>query len=518
MEEKEERYASMQELIKMGINPFPAINWEVNTTAEEIIRYYRLSKIDFKDVSIAGRIRSKRIMGGASFGEIADHTGKIQFYIRKDEVTSPQHPDFYNSIFKKHIHTGDIVGIRGYVFTTRTGEITVGVKEMVLLTKCLLPMPVIKEKDQIRWTSFSDPEKRYRMRYLDLILNPEVTQRFIKINKIIQSIRTKLLEKGYIEVETPILQPIYGGANARPFITHLNAIDTDFYLRIANELYLKRLIVGGLPGVFEFSRNFRNEGIDRTHHPEFTMLEIYVPYRDYYWMMDFTEELLSFTVQQTCESNKITYQDKEIDFSPPWQRISYAEAIKKFTGIDIFSASDEELREFLRNKSAIATDKLQRHQLLDELFSHFSQPNFINPTIVYDYPVELSPLACRHRNNPRLTERFELIVCGMEIANAFTELNDPIDQYERFKMQREFRNKGDLEAMPLDLDYIRALSYGLPPTAGIGIGINRLAMLLTNAYSIQEVILFPLMSPEKIKEEDILPQLYLHQKETQTTG
>lgn len=515
-DQREERLKSLEFLRQVGINPYAPGCWNINTTVAQIKKYYNLSKIDYKDVSIAGRVVAKRIMGGSSFGEIQDHTGRIQFYIKRGEAVSTQHSSFYDEVFKKHIDLGDIIGIKGYVFTTKSGEITIGIKEISLLSKAIRPIPAIKEKNDKRWTEFSDVEKRYRMRYLDLILNDEVREIFFLRSKIIQTIREELLKEGLYEVETPVLQPIYGGANASPFTTYVNALDATFYLRIANELYLKRLIIGGFPGVFEFSRNFRNEGIDKTHHPEFSMLEAYFPYKDYYWLMDFTETLLSNVVLKVKNSLKITWQGYEIDFSTPWRRISFCEAVKQKTGIDVLTESAEEMAKLLKEKTGIDFSHTQRHILIDKIFSTFCQKEFINPTIVYDYPVELSPLALNHRNNPRLTERFELIIGGMEICNAFTELNDPIEQKVRFLKQMEYRTKGDIEAMPIDYDFIRAMEYGMPPTAGIGIGIDRLVMLLTNAPSIQETILFPLMAPENFQKEAALQNIPLvNEKPTQ---
>ena len=495
------RRQSLDELRKFGIEPYPAELYEVNAYSTDI-------KNKFKDdgekhqVSIAGRIMSRRIMGKASFVELQDSKGRIQVYVMRDDLCPEENKDFYNIVFKKLLDIGDFIGVKGYVFRTQTGEISVRAQSLTILAKSLRPLPIVKMKDGVVYDKFNDPELRYRQRYVDLIVNEEVKEIFIKRTKIFNAMRDFFNQRGYLEVDTPILQSIPGGAAARPFITHHNALDIDLYLRIANELYLKRLIVGGFDGVYEFARDFRNEGMDRTHNPEFTVLEIYVAYKDYVWMMEFVEQMLEYVTMQVLGTTKVKVGENEIDFKPPYQRITMIDAIKKYTGVDITGMSEEELRRVCEQLGIEQDETMGKGKLIDKIFGEKCEPHFIQPTFIIDYPIEMSPLCKRHRENPQLTERFELIVNGKELANAYSELNDPIDQRERFEEQLRLSEKGDDEAMFIDHDFLRALEYGMPPTAGMGIGMDRLTMLLTGQTAIQEVLLFPQMRPEKPIKKD----------------
>lgn len=497
-EQEQIRRKSLTELRKLGIDPFPAEQFKVNTKSTEIKAQYDEEKDNFKEVIIAGRIMSRRIMGKASFAELQDSWGKIQIYINRDELCEGDDKMLYNEVFKKHLDIGDIIGIKGNVFKTQVGETSINVKELSVLTKSLRPLPIVKTDSEGRaHDAFTDAEQRYRQRYVDLIVNPKVKSVFEKRSKVINSMRNFFNEKGYLEVETPILQPIPGGAAARPFITHHNALNTELYLRIANELYLKRLIVGGFDGVYEFAKDFRNEGMDRTHNPEFTVMEIYVAYKDYHWMMDFTEQLLEKVSTDVLGTSKAKFGENEIDFKAPYARVPILEAIKKHTGFDVADMELPELMETCKKLGIEVDSSMGRGKLIDEIFGEKCEKHFIQPTFITDYPVEMSPLCKKHRDNSNLTERFELMVNGKELANAYTELNDPIDQLERFQDQLKLSEKGDDEAMFIDHDFIRALEYGMPPTSGMGIGIDRLVMFLTDNASIQEVLFFPQMRPEK---------------------
>lgn len=496
-EQEQIRRNALEELRNMGIEPYPHAEYKVNTTSKEILASYDPEKKNFQDVCIAGRIMKRRIMGNASFVELQDTEGEIQLYFRRDDICPGEDKTLYNTVFKKLLDLGDIIGVKGHVFITQMGETSVYVKEFTLLSKSLRPLPVVREKDGKVWDAITDPEMRYRQRYVDLIVNPQVRDVFVKRTKIINSLREFFNEHGYLEVETPILQSIPGGAAARPFITHHNALDIPLYLRIANELYLKRLIVGGYNGVYEFSKDFRNEGMDRMHNPEFTVLEIYVAYKDYHWMMDFTERMVEKAAIDINGDPEVRFGDRVINFSRPYKRVTMYEAIKEFTGYDIAGMSEEDLRKVCGELDIKIDDTMGKGKLIDEIFGEKCEPNYIQPTFIIDYPVEMSPLCKKHRNDPSLTERFELMVNGKELANAYTELNDPIDQKERFQEQLRLSEKGDDEAMFIDHDFIRALEYGMPPTSGMGIGIDRLAMFLTNSPSIQDVLFFPQMRPEK---------------------
>lgn len=495
------RRKSLQNLKEMGIDPFPAQEVEITHKANEILQGFKDNPEEWKSLSLAGRIMSKRIMGKASFAELLDASGKIQLYFNRDEICPGEDKTQYNTVFKKLVDRGDFVSVKGDVFKTQVGEISVLVKEFEIISKSVKPLPFPKTDDEGNvYDAFTDPEQRYRQRYVDLLLNPHVRENFVKRTKIIGSMRKFFNEQGYFEVETPILQPIPGGAAARPFVTHHNALDIPLYLRIANELYLKRLIVGGFEGVYEFARNFRNEGMDRTHNPEFTIMEIYVAYKDYNWMMEFTENLLERVAQEVVGATDLKLGDKEISFKAPFKRLTMTDAIKEYTGVDITGKSEEELRNICKDLSIEVDSTMGKGKLIDEIFGEKCEPNLIEPTFITDYPIEMSPLCKKHRENPELTERFELIINGKEIANAYSELNDPIDQRERFEEQLELSEKGDDEAMFIDHDFLRALEYGMPPTSGLGIGIDRLVMLLTNNSSIQEVLLFPQMRPEKVEQ------------------
>ncbi len=496
-EQQLQRRESLKSLRKMGIEPYPAEVFEVNANAADILKNYENNKLDYKAVSIAGRLMRKRIMGKASFAEIQDSTGRIQIYVSRDEICGGEDTAMYNEFFKKLLDIGDIIGIKGYVFTTQVGEISIHVTSIKMLTKTLNPLPLPKEVDGKVYDAFTDPEQRYRMRYVDMIVNPQVKETFVKRTKAINSMREFLNDKGYLEVETPILQSIPGGATARPFITHHNALDIPLYLRVANELYLKRLIVGGFDGVYEFAKDFRNEGMDRTHNPEFTQMELYVAYKDYKWMMDTTEAMLQKICEDVTGEGQVVFGENTIRFDKPFRRLPIYEAIKEFTGIDVSKMDEAGLKEVCKELHIEVDDSMGKGKLIDEIFGEKCEAQLIQPTFIMDYPVEMSPLTKRHRDNPELTERFELIVNGKEIANCYSELNDPIDQRERFEDQVKLMERGDDEAMFIDYDFLRALEYGMPPTSGIGIGIDRLVMLLTNNASIQEVLFFPQMRPEK---------------------
>ena len=491
------RRKSMDTLREKGIEPYPAAEYPVTGRSAEIKANFKDGEEPAREVSIAGRIMSRRIMGKASFMEIQDGEGRIQVYVSRDDICPGEDKDMYNVVFKKLLDIGDFIGVKGFVFRTQMGEITVHAQEITVLSKSLRPLPIVKLKEGKAYDAFTDPELRYRMRYVDLVVNPDVREIFVKRTRMFNSMREFFNQHGYLEVETPILQSIPGGASARPFITHHNALDIPLYLRIADELYLKRLIVGGFDGVYEFSKNFRNEGMDRTHNPEFTCMEIYVPYKDYNWMMSFTERMLEKICMDVNGTTKVKVGDNEIDFKAPYKRVTMTEAIKEKTGFDITGKNEDELRAFCREAGIDVDPSMGKGKLIDEIFGEKCEGTYIQPTFITDYPIEMSPLTKRHRENPELTERFELMVNGKELANAYSELNDPIDQYERFVEQMRLADKGDDEAMIIDADFIRALEYGMPPTSGMGIGMDRLAMLLTGQTSIQEVLLFPQMRPEK---------------------
>ncbi|MDR3351071.1 MAG: lysine--tRNA ligase [Prevotellaceae bacterium] len=492
------RREALKNIEALGIPAYPAEAFEVNVTTAQLRKEYDAEKRNFSDVRIAGRMMTRRIMGAAAFFELQDEYGRIQVYVKRDEICPGEDKTLYNTVFKKLLDIGDIVGVRGYVFITQTGELSIHAKELKLLSKSLRVLPIVKEKDGEVFDAFSDPEQRYRMRYVDLIVNPQVRDIFIKRTKIINAMRAFFNAKNYLEVDTPVLQSIPGGATARPFVTHHNALDIPLYLRIANELYLKRLIVGGFTGVYEFSRNFRNEGMDRTHNPEFTCMEIYVAYKDYLWMMDFTEQLFEKVATEVNGSTKVTIGENEIDFKGPYLRLPLLDAIKKYAGVDVAGKDEEQLRAICRQLHIEVTPSMGKGKLIDAIFGEKCEHRFIQPTFIIDYPVELSPLTKRHRANPELTERFELFVNGKELCNAYSELNDPIDQLRRFEEQAKLKDKGDDEAMFIDMDFVRALEYGMPPTSGMGVGIDRLVMMMTGALSIQDVLLFPQMRPESI--------------------
>ena len=493
-EQEQIRREKLNKLKSLGINPFPANLYPVNNNSLEITSNFK----EDKDVVVAGRLMSRRIQGKASFAEIQDSKGKIQVYFNRDEICEGEDKTMYNEVYKKLLDIGDIIGIEGKLFTTQVGQKTILVKKFTLLSKSIKPIPLPKTDSEGKtYDEFSDPELRYRQRYVDLIVNPSVKETFIKRTKIINVIRNFFNDNDYLEVETPILQSIPGGASARPFVTHHNALSIPLYLRIANELYLKRLIVGGFDGVYEFAKAFRNEGMDRTHNPEFTMVELYVAYKDYYWMMEMTESLLEKVALELNGSTKVKLNEKEINFKAPFKRISILDSIKEHTGIDVSKMSEKELFETAKNLEIEVDETMGKGKLIDEIFGEKCEHNYLQPTFITDYPKEMSPLTKEHRDNPELTERFELLVNGKELANAYSELNDPIDQLERFEDQLKLSEKGDDEAMFIDNDFIRALEYGMPPTSGIGIGIDRLVMLFTNNVSIQEVLFFPQMKPER---------------------
>lgn len=500
-EQELNRRQSLEELRKMGINPYPAAEYPVNAYSEEIRNNFD-DNASPRTVCIAGRLMSRRVMGKASFAELQDSKGRIQVYITRDDICPPDDKELYNVVFKKLLDLGDFIGVEGYVFRTQTGEISVHAQKLTFLSKSIRPLPVVKEKDGEVYDGFSDPELRYRQRYVDLIVNPDVKETFRKRSIIIKTLRDALDEAGYTEVETPILQPIAGGASARPFITHHNSLDIDLYLRIATELYLKRLIVGGFEGVYEIGKNFRNEGMDKNHNPEFTCMELYVQYKDYNWMMSFTESLLERICIAVNGSAETVIDGKTISFKAPYRRLPILEAIREKTGYDLSGKNEDEIRAICKELKMEIDETMGKGKLIDEIFGEFCEGTFIQPTFITDYPIEMSPLTKKHRDNPALTERFELMVNGKELANAYSELNDPIDQEERFQDQLRLSEKGDDEAMFIDQDFLRALQYGMPPTSGIGIGIDRLVMLMTGQSYIQEVLLFPTMRPEKNPPRD----------------
>jgi lysyl-tRNA synthetase, class II len=492
-EQELQRRETLQQLRNLGIEPYPAALYPVTDQATDLKNNFE----EGKQVCLAGRMMSQRVMGKASFAELQDASGRIQVYFNRDEICPGEDKSLYNDVFKKLLDLGDFIGIKGEVFKTQVGEVSVNVKEFTLLSKALKPLPLPKTDAEGKvHDAFTDPELRYRQRYVDLVVNPQVRETFVKRTKTVSAMRRFFDEKGYMEVETPILQPIPGGATARPFITHHNALDIPLYLRIANELYLKRLIVGGFDGVYEFAKDFRNEGMDRTHNPEFTVMEIYVAYKDYNWMMDFTEEMIERVAMSVCGTTEITVGGKAISLKAPFKRISMRDSILEFTGFDINGKSEDELRAACQSMGIEVNETMGKGKLIDEIFGEKCEGNYIQPTFITDYPIEMSPLCKRHRENPELTERFELMINGKEVANAYSELNDPIDQRERFEEQMRLSEKGDDEAMFIDQDFLRALEYGMPPTSGMGIGIDRLVMLLTDNASIQEVLFFPQMRPE----------------------
>ncbi|MGL5786398.1 MAG: lysine--tRNA ligase [Bacteroidales bacterium] len=496
------RRNSLEELKKLGVEPYPAAEYVVTGYTKEIKENFSDDAAEKREVSLAGRIMSRRIMGKASFIELQDSEGRIQVYIARDEICPGEDKELYNTIFKRLMDIGDYVGIKGYVFRTQMGEISIHASELVLLSKSLKPLPIVKVKDGVTYDAFTDPELRYRQRYVDLVVNEGVKDIFLKRTRVFNTMRNFMNSFGYIEVDTPVLQPIPGGASARPFTTHHNTLDMPLYLRIANELYLKRLIVGGFEGVYEFSRNFRNEGMDRTHNPEFTVMELYVSYKDYNWLMSFTENMIEKICMEVNGTTDVQVGDNMISFKAPFKRVTMIEAIKEHTGIDINGMDEVQLRDVCKQLDIEADETMGKGKLIDEIFGEKCEGNYIQPTFITDYPVEMSPLTKKHRDNPALTERFELMVNGKEIANAYSELNDPIDQRERFQEQLRLSEKGDDEAMFIDQDFLRALEYGMPPTAGIGIGMDRLVMLMTNQTTIQEVLLFPQMRPEKAQLKD----------------
>ncbi len=495
-EQEQLRRKSLQELRKLGITPYPAEMYHVNITSKEILDNYNDDENNFQDVIIAGRLMGQRIMGKASFAELQDESGRIQLYINRDEICPGENKDLYNIVFKKLLDIGDFIGVKGFVFRTQMGEISIHVKEFTILAKSIRPLPIVKEKDGKIYDAVTDPEFRYRQRYVDLVINPGVRDVFKKRTRIYQSMRELFNSKGYLEVETPILQPIPGGAAARPFITHHNSLDIPLYLRIANELYLKRLIVGGFDGVYEFSKDFRNEGMDRSHNPEFTVMEIYVAYKDYNWMMDFVSEMLKKVALDLHGTSEVQVGEHIIDFGK-YEKLTMIGSIEKYTGENIEGMDEGQLRDVCKKLNIEVDNTMGKGKIIDEIFGEKVEPHLIQPTFIYDYPVEMSPLCKKHRDNPELTERFELIVNGKELCNAYSELNDPIDQLERFQDQLKLSEKGDDEAMYIDMDFVRSLEYGMPPTSGMGMGMDRLAMLMANQPSIQDVLFFPQMRPEK---------------------
>lgn len=498
-EQEQNRRNALVQMRELGIDPYPAALYEVNVTTRDIAEKFDPETGNYQDISIAGRIMSRRIMGAAAFIELMDEQGRVQVYIKRDEICPGEDKTMYNTVFKKLLDIGDIIGIKGYAFVTQTGQKSIHAKELIVLSKSLRVLPIVKEKDGEVFDAFADPELRYRQRYVDLIVNPEVRDTFVKRAKIVSTMRRFFDEKGYLEVDTPILQPIPGGASARPFITHHNTLDIPLYLRIANELYLKRLIVGGYGGVYEFSRNFRNEGMDRTHNPEFTAMEIYVAYKDYNWMMEFVEQMLEQVALAVNGTTTVTINGTEIDFGGTYRRLPMLEAIKEYTGEDVTGMNEAQLLAVCKKLHVGVDPSFGAGKLIDAIFGEYCEKHLIQPTFITDYPVATSPLTKRHRSNPELTERFELFVCGKELANAYSELNDPVDQLERFQEQLKLKDKGDDEAMFIDMDFIRALEYGMPPTSGMGIGIDRLTMFLTGKTTIQDVLLFPQMKPESSK-------------------
>ena len=491
------RRESLAKLRELGIEPYPAPLYPVNTSAKEILEGYDPEKGNFNEVCIAGRIMSRRIMGAASFMGLQDASGRIQVYVNRDEICPDEDKTMYNTVFKKLLDIGDVVGIKGFAFITKTGQLSVHAKELTLLSKSLKVLPIVKEADGKVFDAFSDPELRYRQRYVDLIVNPQIKDVFIKRAKIVATMREYFNNAGCLEVETPILQSIPGGATARPFITHHNALDIPLYLRIANELYLKRLIVGGYNGVYEFAKDFRNEGMDKTHNPEFTCMEIYVAYKDYIWMMEFVEKMLEKISTVVNGTTQVTIGEHTVDFKAGYRRLPILEAIKEYAGVDVKGMDEDQLRETCKKLNVETDPTMGKGKLIDAIFGEYCEKNLIQPTFITDYPVEMSPLTKRHREDPTLTERFELFVYGKELANAYSELNDPIDQLERFEEQAALKSKGDDEAMFIDYDFVRALEYGMPPTSGLGMGIDRLTMFMTGQSTIQDVLFFPQMRPEK---------------------
>ena len=491
------RRESLAKLRELGIEPYPAPLYPVNTSTKEILEGYDPEKGNFNEVCIAGRIMSRRIMGAASFMGLQDADGRIQVYVNRDEICPGEDKTMYNTVFKKLLDIGDVVGIKGFAFITKTGQLSVHAKELTLLSKSLKVLPIVKEADGKVFDAFSDPELRYRQRYVDLIVNPQVKDVFVKRAKIVATMREYFNNAGCLEVETPILQSIPGGATARPFITHHNALDIPLYLRIANELYLKRLIVGGYNGVYEFAKDFRNEGMDKTHNPEFTCMEIYVAYKDYIWMMEFVEKMLEKISTVVNGTTQVTIGENTVDFKAGYRRLPILEAIKEYAGVDVKGMDEDQLRETCKKLNVEIDPTMGKGKLIDAIFGDYCEKNLIQPTFITDYPVEMSPLTKRHREDPTLTERFELFVCGKELANAYSELNDPIDQLERFEEQAALKSKGDDEAMFIDYDFVRALEYGMPPTSGLGMGIDRLTMFMTGQSTIQDVLFFPQMRPEK---------------------
>lgn len=496
------RRNSLEELRTAGIDPYPAAEYKVNAYTTEIKSAFKDDEETPRKVSIAGRIMGRRIMGKASFVELKDSKGRIQVYISRDDLCPGEDKELYNNVFKKLLDIGDFIGIEGFVFRTQMGEITVHAEKLTVLSKSLRPLPVVKVKDGVTYDAFTDPELRYRQRYVDLVVNENVKDIFMKRTRVFNTMREYINSFGYVEVDTPVLQAIPGGAAARPFITHHNALDIPLYLRIANELYLKRLIVGGFEGVYEFSRDFRNEGMDRTHNPEFTVMEMYVSYKDYNWLMTFTENMIEKICIAVNGTTEVMIGENPVSFAAPFKRVTMTEAIKEHAGIDITGMEEEQLRQACLKLGIEVNETMGKGKLIDELFGEKCEGHYIQPTFITDYPIEMSPLTKRHRNDPQLTERFELMVNGKELANAYSELNDPIDQRQRFEDQLQLSEKGDDEAMFIDQDFLRALEYGMPPTAGIGIGMDRLTMLLTNQTTIQEVLLFPQMRPEKSQKKD----------------
>lgn len=501
-EQEIQRRKSLEELRKIGYEPYPAEKYEINTYSEDIKEQYDPEKNNLQSVSLAGRLMNRRIMGSASFAELQDEKGSIQLYFKRDNICPDEDKTAYNTVFKKLLDIGDIIGVKGEVFVTKVGEISVNVKEFKVLSKSLRPLPIVKEKDGKVYDAFSDPEQRYRQRYLDLIVNRESRKIFEQRFRLINSMRYYLINQGYLEVETPVLQPIYGGAAAKPFKTHHNKLDRTLYLRIANELYLKRLIVGGFEGVFEFAKDFRNEGMDRYHNPEFTQMELYVAYKDYNWMMDLVEEMVEKIALDIHGTTKLTVGDKTVDFKRPWKRYTMYEAIEAYTGIDISEMDEKELYQTAQKLKVEVDESMGKGKLIDEIFGETCEPKLIQPTFITDYPIEMSPLAKKHRSKEGLVERFEAICNGKEICNAYSELNDPIDQRNRFEEQLMLGKRGDEEAMMMDEDFLKAIEFGMPPTAGLGIGIDRLAMIMTNSHSIQDVLFFPQMRPEQKDQRD----------------
>ena len=496
-EQEQLRRNSLQALRDLGINPYPAEKFDVSANAAQIAAEFDAEPAKFEAVTIAGRIMSRRIMGSASFFELQDHTGRIQVYIRRDDICPEGDPTLYNTVFKKLLDIGDFIGVEGFAFRTNTGELSVHCRKFTVLSKSIRPLPIVKEKDGQQFDALTDPEVRYRQRYVDLVVNPKVRDVFAKRAKIIATMREYFNQHGCLEVETPILQPIPGGASARPFITHHNALDIDFYMRIATELYLKRLIVGGFDGVYEFGKNFRNEGMDRTHNPEFTCMEIYIAYKDYRWMMEFTENMLERIALAVNGTTEVEIDGKQISFKAPFRRLTMTDAIREKTGYDITGQSEAELREACKRLNVEIDDTMGKGKLIDAIFGQYCEEDLVQPTFICDYPIEMSPLCKRHRDNQDLTERFELFVAGKELCNAYSELNDPIDQLERFQEQMRLSERGDDEAMFIDMDFVRALEYGMPNCSGMGMGIDRLTMFMTGQTSIQDVLFFPTMRPEK---------------------